>query len=231
MRKKIEEEKESRGEKSWKVRQLGVDPTSGEPVFARFGRYGPYVQLGEYDDRDKTRKPKMSSLPPEFRLETVTLEQALEVLQFPRPIGDDGAGNEITVNLGRFGPYVRCAGQSASLGQIDPLRVNREEAIRLLREKKESDSKNLLKEFDGSDVRILQGPFGPYVTNEKRKNARLPAEWRDRPQEMSLETALELIEKAPARKGRQARKGAAKKTGARSRPASGGSRRKTTGAS
>ncbi len=222
---KIENERQGRSSKNWKARQLGVDPNSGESVFARLGRYGPYVQLGEYDDGDKSKKPKMASLPPEFRLETVTLEQALAILRFPRPLGDDGAGNEITVNLGRFGPYLRCAGQSVSIGQIDPLQVTREEALRLIKEKKEADSKKLLKEFEGSDVRILRGPFGPYVTNNERKNVRLPAEWRDRPQEMPLDTALELIEKAPAKKGRQA---AARKTGARSKPASRVVRRKKT---
>ena len=220
LEKKIESEKEGRSKKNWKARQLGVDAKSGEPVFVRLGRYGPYAQLGEYDDEDKSKKPKMASLPSELRLETVTLEQALEVLRFPRPLGDDGSGNEMTVNLGRFGPYLRCAGQSVSLGQFDPLRVTKEEAIRLIEEKKEADSKKLLKEFEGSDVRILLGPYGPYVTNKERKNVRLPAEWREKPKEMPLETARELIEKAPAAKGRQRRKVTAKKGGARSRPAS-----------
>ena len=200
LEKKLEKAEESSSKKNWKARQLGVDPKSGEPVFARLGRYGAYVQLGQYDDEDKTKKPKMTSLPPEFRLETVTLEQALEVLRFPRSLGDDGAGNEISVNSGRFGPYIRCAGQSVSIGQIDPLQVTREEAIQLIREKKEGDSKKLLKEFEGSDVRILEGPYGPYVTNKERKNVRVPAEWRENPQEMPLEAALELIKKAPAKR-------------------------------
>jgi DNA topoisomerase-1 len=163
---------------------LGRDPASGQPVFARNGRFGPYVQLGEADPKDRKNRPKTSSLLPGMSLATITLEQALSLLSLPRLVGLDDEGREIRAHNGRFGPYLKRGEDTRSLGPGDHvLTITRERALEILAQEKRGRSFRrtaaALRTFpgvaalEGRDVRLLDGRFGPYVTDGK-VNASLP---------------------------------------------------------
>ena len=191
-------------------RDIGVDPKSGKPVSVRMGRFGPFVQIGTKDDEDK---PRFAGLLPGQKMDSIELEAALLLFRLPRLLGETPEGEEVAANIGRFGPYIRYGKKFASLTpEDDPYTVSLERALELVREKKIVDANRLITEFEGTDVVVLNGRYGPYITDGK-KNAKIP---KDRePSSLTLEECQELIEKAPARRGRKKKAAAKKKTAAK----------------
>lgn len=179
------------------ARGLGADPKSGEPIFARYGRYGPMLLKGRTEDEDK--KPAFAPMPAGATIDTVTLDQALEMFKLPRVVGKTEDGEEIKANIGRFGPYIQVGKTFVSIKPRDPLSIDEAEARELYAEKLAKDAAKNIKEFDGG-IKILNGPYGPYITDGK-KNARI-AKDQD-PAKLSEDEARKLLEAAPARKGRR----------------------------
>ncbi len=192
------------------ARELGIDPASGRPVSVRMGRYGPFVQIGQREDEEK---PKFAGLRPGQKMDTITLEEGLELFKLPRQLGETPEGEEVSTNIGRYGPYVRYGKKFVSLGKDDdPYTVTLERALELIAEKKQADANRLIKEFEPEGIRILNGRYGPYITDGK-KNARIP---KDRePASLTLAECQEAIEKAPARGARRKKAGTSKKTAAK----------------
>jgi DNA topoisomerase-1 len=186
------------------ARELGVDPKSGEPIYSRFGRYGPMLLKG--DTEDETKKPKFAPLPAGTTIDTVTLEQALEMFKLPRAVGKTADGQEMTANIGRFGPYVQVGKTYVSIKPLDPHAITQAEARKLYEEKLAKDAAKQIQTFD-SGIKILNGPYGPYITDGK-KNARI-AKDQD-PAKLTEAEAKKLLAEAPAKKGRFRRKPGAK---------------------
>ncbi len=179
-------------------RTLGDDPATGRLVSVRMGRYGPYVQIGS---RDGAEELKFASLRTDQRMDTISLEQALELFRLPRELGVTEDGEKISINIGRFGPYVRYDNKFASLNEDDdPYTINLQRALELVREKKASDAEKHIKVFEKEGISILNGRFGPYITDGK-KNVKIPKgrEARD----LTLKDCQDLIAAAPAGRRRQ----------------------------
>ena len=193
---KVKEKEGTRGGPA--PRELGTDPKSGRPVSVRMGRYGPYVQIGTLEDGEK---PIFAGLQPGQRMNTITLEEGLHLFKLPRRLGETPEGEPVSVGIGRFGPYVRFASKFTSLGPgDDPYEINLGRALALVEEKKKSDAARCIKVFKGGEIQILNGRYGPYVTN-REKNARVP---KDRePAALTLKECRELLAAAPARRGRR----------------------------
>jgi len=205
-------------------RQLGTDEKSGKPITVRMGRYGPFVQIGTREDEDK---PRFAGLSPGQKMDTITLEQALELFKLPRELGTSPEGEAISTNIGRFGPYVKYDSKYVSLNVKegdDPFTLTLERALELVRDKKEFDANREIKAFQGTDIKILRGRYGPYITDGV-KNARIPKDVED-PETLTLEVCEELIEKAPLPKSR--RKKAAKKKASAKKKSSKKSVKKST---
>lgn len=190
-------------------RILGVQPSTGLQVSVSIGRYGPMAQLGTAEDAEK---PRFASLQKGQSLETITLEEALSLFDLPKNIGEY-EGEVMTVAVGRFGPYVRHAGKFYSLPKdTDPLSCTAEQAIEIIREKRESEEKSLLKSFaEDADLSIRTGRFGPYL-KYKTDNYKLPKDVD--PTSMSYDDCMKLIAETPAK---TARKGAARKSSPRTK--------------
>jgi DNA topoisomerase-1 len=188
------------------ARKLGPDPASGEPIFARFGRYGPMLQKGDAEDKDK--KPAFAPMPEETTIDTVTLEQALEMFKLPRTVGKTADGQEMKANIGRFGPYVQVDKTFVSIKPLDPRTITEEEARELFKEKLAKDAAKNINEFPG-DIKILNGPYGPYVTDGK-KNARI-AKDQD-PAKLTEAEAKKILAEAPTKKRGFRRRKATSKT-------------------
>ena len=190
-------------------RILGVQPSTGLQVSVSIGRYGPMAQLGTAEDAEK---PRFASLQKGQSLETITLEEALSLFDLPKNIGEY-EGEVMTVAVGRFGPYVRHAGKFYSLPKdTDPLSCTAEQAIEIIREKRESEEKSLLKSFaEDADLSIRTGRFGPYL-KYKIDNYKLPKDVD--PTSMSYDDCMKLIAETPAK---TARKGAARKSSPRAK--------------
>ena len=155
------------------ARILGIDPKSGLPVSVRMGRYGPFTQIGTKDDADK---PKFAGLRPGQRIDTLTLQEALDLFQLPRALGTTSDGQEIVVNIGRFGPYVRFGNKFASLKKDDdPYKISLERSLEINEEKRRSDLAKRIKHFPGTEIEVINGRFGAYITDSKHK-ARIPKE-------------------------------------------------------
>lgn len=222
----IEAKKDISREEVMQARELGNDPKSGKPISVRFGRFGPFVQRGSKDDEEK---PDFASIPPDWNFETIELEQALELFKLPRHLGETEEDGEILTNLGRFGPYIRYGKKYVSLPKEEsPFTVSFERALELIAEKKEQERQKYIKELKHDDniLQILNGRFGPYVTDGKI-NASIPKAIE--PAELELSQALELLEKAKERKAKRAggKKPAAAKS-ATKKPASKTSVKKTS---
>jgi DNA topoisomerase-1 len=197
------------------TRQLGTDPASGKEVTVRLGRFGPHAQIGTAEDDEK---PRFAGLRPGQRLETITLEEALDLFKLPRDLGFTPEGEEVSVGIGRFGPYIRYGSKFVSLKDEDPHTVSLSTALELVAAKKQADLDRILKTFDGTDVQILKGRWGPFITDGK-KNARMP---KDRePDSMTIEECLAALEAAPDKRSRKktAKKKTAKKKTARKKVA------------
>jgi DNA topoisomerase-1 len=184
-----------------RARELGVDPKSGKPVFVRMGRYGPYVSIGSPDSDEK---PAFFGLKPGQRLDTITLEEALALTILPRDLGKTPDGRPLLVNIGRFGPYVKCGERYVSLPKgEDPYAIQAARAIEIVAEKEKADAAKHIRSFDELGIRVLNGRYGPYVTDGTH-NARVP---KDRaPEDLSAEDCKALLAAAAANpKRRRAR--------------------------
>ena len=186
-----------------KHRIIGKDPKTGKEIIARHGRYGPYVQLGEWDEEDRKEKknqPRRASIPEGMFFDTITLEEALKALSLPRSLGKIG-GDEVTVNVGPYGPYLKIGKTNVSLSEeYDPYTVKLDETKKIIKEAKEKKKKfgEPVKVFakkdpnSNNEIQIKRGRYGPYVTDGKT-NASLP-KGKD-PKNIDFETAVELLEK------------------------------------
>lgn len=254
-------------ERATGARELGVDSASGKKVYARIGRFGAMIQIGEAlppgQAGDDEEKPRFASLRKDQSIASITFEEAMDLFKLPRTVGSRD-GEDVIVGIGRFGPYVKYAGTFASLtpeddpleidlqraielielkkianatrdlgeyqgemivqgrgrfgpfvkhGKLyanipkaeDPVTVTFERAVELVEAKKAGARQNVLKEFEGSVIQVLDGRYGPYITDGS-KNANLPKETK--PEDLSLEQATALLAAAPERKGGKGRKGA-----------------------
>jgi DNA topoisomerase-1 len=190
------------------ARDLGVDPVSGKPMSVRMGRFGPFVQIGTKDDEDK---PRFAGLRPGQKMDLITHEQALELFKLPRKLGQTAAGEEITTNVGRFGPYVKFGAKYVSLKTDDPYEITPERALEVIREKEIADANRLILDFPDAGIQVLNGRFGPYIT-DKQRNAKIPKD-RD-PKGLTLEECQTMLAAAPLRTfGRWGKKNAKAKNG------------------
>jgi DNA topoisomerase-1 len=182
----------SRAETS-QQRKLGKDPKTGETVYARFGRFGPMLQMGETPDKkDKDApKPKFAPMPDGATLEDVNIEQALPMFSLPRAVGKTAKGEEIIADIGRFGPYVKVGNIFTSIKDHDPFKITEAEARKLIAAKEKKERERVI--ADWGKVQILNGPYGPYVTNGKQ-NARIPKE--QDPKKLTEKAAQKLLEEA-----------------------------------
>ncbi|MDY0953938.1 DNA topoisomerase I [Stenotrophomonas rhizophila] len=210
----VEEKNESvdRAEASG-ARELGTDPKTGKPVSVRLGRFGPYAAIGSTAE-DAEDKPKFASLRPGQSMHTISLEDALELFLMPRALGQD-KDEDVSVGIGRFGPFAKRGSTYASLKkEDDPYTIDLARAVFLIEEKEEIARNRIIKEFEGSDIQVLNGRFGPYIS-DGRMNGKIP---KDRePASLTLAEVQQLMEETgkPVRKGfgkKAAKKVVAKKT-------------------
>lgn len=201
----VDKEESVSREQVAQARELGTDPKSGKPVTVRMGRYGPFVQIGTKDDEDK---PKFAGLRPGQKMGDINMATAMELFKLPRKLGETEDGLEISASVGRFGPYVRYGDKYVSIKDDDPYTIELPRALEVIEEKKIADANRLIQDFEADGIQVLNGRYGPYVTN-KEKNARVP---KDRePKSLTLEECIELLANAPVR-GKRGKKKAKKKT-------------------
>ena len=186
----VEKAINQRSERKAGERELGKDPKTGKPVFAKIGRFGPVVQIGVASDKEK---PQFAHMPKELSMETITLEQALELFKLPRMLGEY-EGEPITVSSGRYGPYILHKNLYASLPKgSDPLTITIAEAVKLIDEKRHQEEKKHLRVFvEDQDLEILDGRYGPYLVY-KGKNYRLPKSLHEKVRELSYEEAMAIV--------------------------------------
>lgn len=198
------------------AREIGVDPVSGQKIIAKLGRYGPFVQLGE-ENPETGDKPAYASLRKGQFLESLTLEDALDLFKLPRIVGmyED---KEMKAAIGRFGPYISHASKFYSLPKtLDPMLVTAEEAVALIEAKRKADAEKLIKSFpENAEVQVLNGRYGPYIVVGK-KNVKIPK--GKEPAELTLQECLDLAEQTPEKKGRGGFKKKAETPAAEKKPA------------
>lgn len=187
-----------------KERILGKDPKTGKQISVRIGKFGPLVQLGV---KEGDQVPKYASLG-QKNIDEITLLEALELFKLPRILGKTKEDEEISTNYGRFGPYVKFGSKYVSIKEKDPLTITLQEALVLIEEKKIADANKEIQVFENS-VKVLNGPYGPYITNGK-KNARMPKDVD--PKKLTLKECEEILAKAPAKKKWSKKKTSKKKT-------------------
>ena len=177
-----------------KAREIGKDPKTGELVQARFGRFGPVLQMGNSPGSSEkdAPKPRFAPLPEGTTIETVTLDQALPMFNFPRRVGQTTDGKEITADIGPYGPYVKVEKQFISLKDKDPLTISEAEAREVIAAHTRAAANKTIADF--GKLKILRGPYGPYVTNGK-KNARIPK--NADPEKLAEAEAQKLLDDAP----------------------------------
>ncbi|MBS3745655.1 MAG: DNA topoisomerase I [Wenzhouxiangellaceae bacterium] len=191
------------------ARELGTDPKTGKPVIVRLGRYGPFAQIGQAEDEEK---PQFAGLRTGQKMETITLEEALELFKLPRDLGETAEGEPVQANIGRFGPYIRYGKRNfVSLKEIDPHDVTLEQALDLVAQHKQMLKERVIKSFDADGIEILKGRYGPYVTDGER-NASVPRDAE--PADLTLEQCRKMLAEAPpkGRRGKFGKKKAGKKT-------------------
>ena len=193
----VEKTMNSRNEHKAGERQLGKDPKTGRPVFVKIGRFGPVVQIGTADDKDK---PQFAQLPKEQSLETITLNEALELFKLPRELGDY-EHKPVTIGAGRFGPYILHNRKYTSLPKdADPMTITLEEAIALIEEKREQDNQKHLKIFlEDPKLEVLNGRYGPYLSYDG-KNYRLPKAMHEKATQLTYEECMKIINSVPTKK-------------------------------
>ena len=184
-------------------RELGTDPKTGKPVFVKIGRFGPVAQIGSAEDKDK---PLFAQLPSNLSIETITLEEALELFKLPRELGEF-EGTKVSVGTGRFGPYVQHNRKYVSIPKgEDPMTITLDRAIELIQEKRETEQKRHLKSFAEDDkLELLNGKYGPYIAYDG-KNYRLPKNKMENVEALTYEECMTIIKEAPEPKTARRRK-------------------------
>ena len=182
------------------LKDLGVHPETNRPVTVRLTRYGPTIQMGTKDDEEK---PKWAALTPEQKknIDAITLDDAIRLFKLPEKIGEF-EGEDILINIGPFGPYVKCGKTNVSMKEIDIFSLSEQEAISRIEEKREIDANREIKIFESSGIKVLNGMYGPYITDGK-KNVRVPKDIE--PQSLDENTCIEMIKNAPKRRARRTR--------------------------
>jgi DNA topoisomerase-1 len=180
-------------------RELGFDPISGKKVIARMGRYGPMVQIGHQDEEEK---PKFAKLKASQSIETISFEEAMELFKLPRTLGLFEE-SEVTVNIGRFGPYAAHDKKFYSLNkEMDPYTVTLEDLTPMIAEKRKAKDERTIKVFEKEKIQLLRGPYGPYIKQGLR-NFKLTKEQQEKVETLTIEEVKEIIEdlkKNPPRK-------------------------------
>ena len=192
-------------------RELGNDPVNGEKVFARIGPFGPMVQMGEKQEDENAPKPKFASLMKGQTIQTITLEQAMDLFKLPRTVGEWN-GKEIVASVGRFGPYLRYDGKFTSIKKDDdedPLTIDLERSIELIKIKIQSDKDRLIANFDGDPlIQVLNGRYGPFIQvsppKGKKINVKIPK--GTEPKDLNREECITLWENQPEKKSRGKKK-------------------------
>ena len=192
---KVEQSMNSRSERRVGERILGTDPTSGEPVMVKIGRFGPVAQIGSTDSEEK---PRFAQLKKEQSLETITLEEALELFRLPRELGefDDSI---VKIGAGKFGPYINIGKTYISIPkETDPLSITLEQAVQIILQYRLDEARKHLKTFEeDADLEVMNGRYGPYLSY-KQQNYKLPKNMHDRAESLTYEECMEIINNAPA---------------------------------
>ena len=193
----VEKTMNSRQEHKAGERELGIDPKSGRPVFVKIGRFGPVVQIGIAEDKTK---PQFAQLRKDQSMETITLEEALELFRLPRILGEY-EGSPVTIGAGRFGPYVLHNRVYTSLPKDeDPMTITIETAIALINEKRKEETQKHLRVFtEDPKLEVLNGRYGPYLSYDG-KNYRLPKSMHEKAANLTYEECMKVIEATPAKK-------------------------------
>ena len=186
-------------------RVLGLDPKTGKEISVRLGRFGPFVQIGTKDDEDK---PRFASLRAGQKMDSITLPEALKLFELPRQLGQNAQGEEISVGIGRFGPFVKAGSTYASIpAGTDPYEIDFDAAVELVRAKREALANRVIASFQDGAIQVLRGKFGPYITDGS-KNGKIPKDVA--PEDLSEADCVAILVAAPAKsagKGRFGRKG------------------------
>jgi DNA topoisomerase-1 len=206
----VDKEQSVTREEAAQARQLGTDPESGRPVTVRWGPYGPFIQIGTKDDEEK---PRFAGLRPGQKMESITLDEGLALFNLPRELGETPDGEPVQANIGPYGPYVKFGRKYASLEEGDDVyTIDLKRALELIEAKKLADANRVIQDFPEEGIRVLNGRFGPYVT-DGNKNASVPKD-RD-PKSLTLPECRELIANAPERRARRGKKKAGRKVAAK----------------
>jgi len=182
------------------LKDLGIHPETKRPVTVRLTRYGPTIQMGTKDDEEK---PKWAALTPDQKknIDSITLDDAIRLFKLPEKIGEFET-EEILINIGPFGPYVKCGKTNVSMKDVDIFSLSETEAITRIEEKREIDANREINIFDSSGIKVLNGMYGPYITDGK-KNVRIPKDVD--PKALDELTCIEMIKNAPKRRARRTR--------------------------
>ncbi len=194
----------SRQEHKAGEREIGIDPKSGKPVFVKIGRFGPVVQIGSADDAEK---PRFAQMPKDKTMDSLTLEEALELFRLPRELGEY-EGEKIVIGMGRFGAYVLYNKQYVSLPKdADPLTITLDEAIVLIEEKKSQEQQRHIKTFEeDAMMEVLNGRYGPYISYDGQ-NYRLPKQFHARAAELTYEECKRIVDETPVRPTAKVKRG------------------------
>ena len=193
----VEKTLNNRAEHKAGERELGVDPKTGKPVFVKIGRFGPMVQIGAAEDEEK---PRFAQMPKEQSIESITLEEALELFKLPRNLGSY-KGSDIIIGTGRFGPYILHNKAYISLPkEEDPMTISLETAVALIHQRQVQEEQRHLKSFEEEPkLEVLNGRYGPYLAYEG-KNYRLPKSLHEKATELTLEQCMDIIKNTPVKK-------------------------------
>ena len=178
-------------------RELGIDPKTGRPVFVKIGRFGPVVQIGTAED---SNKPQFAQLPANLSMETVALDEALELFKLPRTVGEF-EGSPVVIGTGRFGPYVMHNKKFVSLPKDeDPMTITLETSVALIEQKRMQERQRHIKGFEEEPkLEILNGRYGPYIAYDG-KNYRLPKNMHEKAEQLTLEQCMDIIKSVPEKK-------------------------------
>lgn len=190
----VEKVMNARSEHKAGERELGIDPATGKPVFVKIGRFGPVVQIGTADDEDK---PRFSQLPSGKSMETITLDEALELFKLPRTVGQF-EGTDVVIGAGRFGPYVLHNKKYVSLPKDEnPMTITLDAAINLIQKKRLQEAQRHLKTFEeDANMEVMNGRYGPYIAY-KGKNYRMPKALHEKASELTYEQCMDIVNNAP----------------------------------
>ena len=199
----VKEVMNARSEHKAGERELGKDPKTGRPVFVKIGRFGPVVQIGTAEDKDK---PQFAQMPADKSIETITLEEALELFKLPREVGEF-EGSTVTIGAGRFGPYVLHNHKYVAIPKTDnPMTITLDRAIELIKEKRSTEQKRHIKTFEEDDkMELLNGRYGPYIAYDG-KNYRIPKNKQENVEALTYDECMTIVKEAPEPKNRGRKK-------------------------